>query len=125
MKESYVVRCVERWLKDEREYSKKEGYEIICKMKRSGADCIVKKGGKTIVQVETKGSSGDIYSGLGQCLWYFWEESSAETYLAVPYDLPSNIKIEDIRKVMDHNRLNFGLMEIQKNGKPKVIRRTK
>lgn len=118
MKKPEVAKLVERWLK--RKYSENRRFEISCKIKRSGADCIVKRNDQLIMQVEVKGSKGDI-RWISQCMRYFYEEEGVKTYLAVPHDLKA-CSVEDIRKVMNDNDAKFGLLEVRKNGKIKIVR---
>jgi hypothetical protein len=51
-------------------------------------------------------------------------EEKAETYLALPYDLPcqANTSFEEFKRIIEYSRIRFGLIEITKTEDAKIIK---
>ena len=126
LRENQAIKLIKRWLR--RKYPEEKGYKVVCKMKGKGADCTVKRKGKRIKQIEVKGSKGDVYAGLGQCMCYFYDEH-VETYLAVPYDWKTfgkeQVDLSYVKEVMDYNKVKFGLLKIKENGHTEIMRKAR
>jgi hypothetical protein len=122
MREDSVIKSLKKWL--DKQYPSSNGFKVECKEggKGEGLDCEVFRNGKLAVQIEAKGSSGDIYDGLGQCMWWYYEhELGVKTYLAVPSDCKA-CPIQEIGKVLDDNKAKFGLLEVKRDGEVKIVR---
>jgi hypothetical protein len=127
LNESEAIECIERWLKIK--YPKGQGFKVSCKKTGAGKgpDCKVFKKDKLLMQIEVKGNekSSDLYDGLGQCMWYLYDERT-KTYLAVPYDLSVfNWSVKEIKDLINYNKAWFGLIAIGKDGKPRVVKKAR
>lgn len=115
------------WLQTQ--YPKKRKFNVFCKKQGGGEgpDCTVKKEGKLLIQVEVKGNekSSNLYDGLGQCMWYLYEEK-VKTYLASPYDLSIfKTSIKELKNILDYNDSKIGLLAIRENGSIVTARKAK
>lgn len=82
------------------------------------------------IVVECKGTHGDLYEALGQCMYYFYyEKEECEIYLAIPKKytgVPENYEgkpwegFKEVNDILEMNDSPIGLLIVSPDEKPKV-----